>query len=592
MNLLKSYLSKYQLSFYFACTNSVLNKVLDLMPPILVGWLVDSLSGNIPAFLNKDGQAEIKSVVAIIIVLTIIIFLLESFFEWLFNRGFKRIAQKIQHDVRLDVYAKVQRLPQSYFENNRLGNILSILNDDINQLERFLNESFNEILQMFVLFIFASIALSSISIELALIGMAPIPLIIIGSLIYQKLIAPRYQKMRNTIGALNSRLENNISGMRVVKMFNAEKYELDRVKSTSLTYQADNFKIIDINVAYIPIIRIFITAGFAIGLLVAAFWVVEGNGKMSLGGIALYAMLIQRLLWPVTRLGRIFDDYERARASISRIKGILNQSDEPGLMQNSAVKIDFNKISVKGLNFAYKKESSVLKNINFEVKKGQALGIVGPTGAGKTTLIKLLTRLYEIDSGAILIDDNNLKDIGLNDWRKQISIVNQDAYLFHGSIKENIAYGQPNLQQSEIEKAAKMAHLHDFVISLPDGYESLIGERGIKLSGGQRQRLSLARAILKNASLMILDEATSAVDTQTEKAIQENIEILRQDKTLIIIAHRLSTVKNADNILVLNQGEIVETGKHSELLHLDNGIYKELWNIQTGEIKSVDTLSK
>ncbi|MEZ5001491.1 MAG: ABC transporter ATP-binding protein [Chitinophagales bacterium] len=583
MNLLKTYLAKYQLQFYWACLNSTLNKILDLMPPIIVGWLVDSLSGNIPSFLNSNGQTSVKEVIYIVIVLTTIIFLLESFFEWLFDRGFRRIAQNIQHDVRLDVYNKVQSLPQSYFENNRLGNILAILNDDINQLERFLNESFNEILQMFVLFIFASIALSSLSWELALVGMAPIPLIIGGSLLYQKLIAPRYKKMRDTIGILNSRLENNISGIQVVKMFNAEKFESNRVEEASATYKNDNYKIIDLNVAYIPLIRIFITAGFALGLLLAALWVIQDNGKMSLGGIALYAMLVQRLLWPVTRLGKIFDDFERSRASVRRIEGVLSEKEEPHSNNQLALTIPFQLIEVKNLNFAYKVENIVLENINFHVKMGTSLGIVGPTGAGKTTLIKLLTRLYEVDSGQILIDGRNLSDIDLKEWRSQISIVNQDAYLFHGSIKENIAYGQPDIPMEDIEKAAKMAHLHDFVGTLPDKYDSLIGERGIKLSGGQRQRLSLARAILKNAPLMILDEATSAVDTQTERAIQENIDYLSQNKTLIIIAHRLSTVKNTDNIIVLNQGRIAEEGHHNDLLNIKNGIYKDLWSIQTGD---------
>lgn len=582
MKLLQKYLGNYKLAFALACFNSLCNKVLDLMPPILVGWLVDSLSGSIPQFLDRSKSLSVKQVVVLIIVLTVIIFLLESLFEYLFKKGFKRIAQNVQHDVRLDVYNKVQRLPQSYFENNRLGNILSVLNDDINQLERFLNESFNEILQMVVLFIFSFIAFSTFSIEIALIGMAPIPLIIIGSLVYQKMIAPRYQKMRNTVGALNSRLENNVSGMRVIKMFNAEEFESNRVDEVSQEYKNDNFKIININVAYIPLIRIFITAGFALGLLVAALWVIEGNGKMTLGGVTLYAMLIQRLLWPVTRLGTIFDDYERAMASISRINGVLNEQDESDVDGAIVKDLAFNKIEVNKLNFAYEAHQPILKNISFKVDKGQAIGVVGATGAGKTTLVKLLTRLYEAPKNSILIDGVDLSDLSIKAWRQLISIVHQDAYLFHGTIKENIAYGKAEMSQAEIEQAAKMAHLHDFIIQLPEGYNSIIGERGIKLSGGQRQRLSLARAILKNAPLLILDEATSAVYTETESAIQENIERLSENKTLIIIAHRLSTVRNTDKILVLNAGEIVESDTHNNLIQIENGVYSKLWKIQTG----------
>jgi len=583
MNILKYYIGKYKTQFFTASLNSVLNKVLDLMPPILVGWLVDSLSGNIPALFTNAGYSTVRSTVVLLIILTVVIFTLESFFEWLFKRGFMRMAQRVQHDVRVDVYDKLQRLPQSYFENTRLGNTLAILNDDVNQLERFLNTSFNELLQMVVLFIFATIALTSVSWELALIGMAPVPLIIAGSVIYQKLLAPRYRKMRNTIGELNSRLENNISGMQVVKLFNAEKFEKNRVEKASAQYRSDNFSIVEISAAYIPVIRTFITIGFASGLMVAAMWVMKENGKVSLGGIALYAMLIQRLLWPVTNLGRILDDYERARASILRIGGVLGQPEEPNNANAVPIAKAFREIRFDNVQFSYLSESPVLRNIDFSIAQGQSVGIVGPTGAGKTTLIKLLSRLYEPTEGFIRIDGRALSETDTHDWRSNISVVNQDVYLFHGSIRENIAYGKDDVSLEAITEASKMAHLHDFVQGLPAGYDSLVGERGIKLSGGQRQRLSLARAILKNTPLMILDEATSSVDTQTEQAIQENINVLSKDKTLIIIAHRLSTVRNADIIYVLDNGLVAESGTHDELIARSKGIYKDLWEVQTGE---------
>jgi len=583
MNILKYYIGKYKTQFFTASLNSVLNKVLDLMPPILVGWLVDSLSGNIPALFTNAGYSTVRSTVVLLIILTVVIFTLESFFEWLFKRGFMRMAQRVQHDVRVDVYDKLQRLPQSYFENTRLGNTLAILNDDVNQLERFLNTSFNELLQMVVLFIFATIALTSVSWELALIGMAPVPLIIAGSVIYQKLLAPRYRKMRNTIGELNSRLENNISGMQVVKLFNAEKFEKNRVEKASAQYRSDNFSIVEISAAYIPVIRTFITIGFASGLMVAAMWVMKENGKVSLGGIALYAMLIQRLLWPVTNLGRILDDYERARASILRIGGVLGQPEEPNNANAVPIAKAFREIRFDNVQFSYLSESPVLRNIDFSIAQGQSVGSVGPTGAGKTTLIKLLSRLYEPTEGFIRIDGRALSETDTHDWRSNISVVNQDVYLFHGSIRENIAYGKDDVSLEAITEASKMAHLHDFVQGLPAGYDSLVGERGIKLSGGQRQRLSLARAILKNTPLMILDEATSSVDTQTEQAIQENINVLSKDKTLIIIAHRLSTVRNADIIYVLDNGLVAESGTHDELIARSKGIYKDLWEVQTGE---------
>jgi ATP-binding cassette subfamily B protein len=369
-----------------------------------------------------------------------------------------------------------------------------------------------------------------------------------------------------------------------VKLFNAEGYEKARVAKVSSSYRNDNYSIVSLNAAYVPLIRVFITAGFAAGLLLAAFWVLEGNGKISLGGVALYAMLIQRLLWPVTNLGRILDDYERARASILRMQTIFQQEEEAagGGIDLHPKGHSFNLIRFDNVQFSYKAESPVLNDIDFTVNRGQSVGIVGPTGAGKTTLIKLLARLYEPTAGDIIVDGQRLSESGLHSWREQISVVNQDVYLFHGSIRENIAYGRDDAGDEEIERAARMARLHEFVETLPEGYNSLIGERGIKLSGGQRQRLSLARAILKDAPLMILDEATSAVDTQTERAIQENIDLLSRDKTLIIIAHRLSTVRHADVIYVLDEGRIVESGTHDDLTALEGGIYRDLWEVQTG----------
>lgn len=583
MKLLLSYLAKYQRPFLLACFNSTVNKVLDLMPPVLVGWLVDSLSGQVPALFAGAGFADTRSAVMAVIVLTVVIFLLESLFEWFYKLGFMRVAQQIQHRVRVDLYDKMQRLPQSFYERNRMGNVLAIANDDVNQLERFLNTSFNELLQIAVLFVFASVALTNMSWELALIGMAPVPGILAGSILYQRLVAPRYQRMRRTNGELNSRLENNLSGMQVIKLFNAETFERGRVAEVSHRYRNDNFRIIDLSAAYTPLIRTFITAGFAIGLLVAANWVMQGNGKVSLGGVALYAMLIQRLLWPVTNLGRILDDYERARASLLRITSIFELADEPAGHEAMPEGTGFREIVFDGVGFGYQPESPVLHDINLRVSRGQSVGIVGPTGAGKTTVIKLLSRLHDPDSGTIRIDDRSLSGIDIHDWRRQISVVSQDVYLFHGSIRENIAYGREDVSGADIERAARMARFHDFAAGLPDGYDAIIGERGIKLSGGQRQRLSLARAILKDAPLLILDEATSAVDTQTERAIQENLRELGRDKTLVIIAHRLSTVRHADAIYVLDEGRIADSGTHAELIGR-SGLYRELWQVQTGEL--------
>lgn len=583
MRRLFHYLRNYQKSFGAAITYSVLNKILDLMPPFLTAWMIDSVSGNIPPWIvSWTGLSQPWPIIIFLAILTFIVFGGESFFEWLFKRGFMRLAQKVQHDLRMLAYDKLQHRELAYFEEQRTGNLMSMLNDDINQLERFLNNIFNEIVQLITLVLVAGWSLCAVSLELGLIGMLPIPFIILGSIYYQKKIAPYYKDVREGVGALGSRLENNISGIQVIKSFTAEAFETRRVGEVSQKYRDANFRAIRWSSVYVPIIRIFIAVGFAATLLIGAYWVLFEPNRFTVGGLAFFAMMIQRLLWPVTRLGVVFDEYERARAAARRIFGLIdsqnaiNETNTPLDLPEEVGAIQFENVS-----FGYKQEQTVLKDLNISIHKGQTIGIAGPTGGGKTTLIKLLLRFYDINSGKILLEGNDLRDLSLTQLRQKIALVSQEIYLFHGTIRENIAYGHPQVSQEALISAAKKAQLHDFIQRLPDQYDSIVGERGIKLSGGQRQRLSIARAILKDAPILILDEATSSVDTETEKAIQESLQQLTANKTAIIIAHRLSTIRKADNILVLKDGQIYESGTHDDLV-ANEGIYAELWQIQTG----------
>ncbi len=578
MGRLFRYLTNYRRKFSLSVGYSIINKLLDLMPPILTAWLLDSLMGEGPSWLLPGDAWSHALQVAFLIV---IIFFGESFFEWLYQLGFRTLAQQVQHDLRMDTYRHLQEREIAFFERSRTGNLLAILNDDINQLERFLNSSFNELLHIFVLVIFASIALFAENWQMALVGVSAIPFIIGGSLFYQKLIAPRYARMREAVGELSSRLENNLAGILVIKSFGTEKYERQRVEKTSEEYRQANVKAIQLNSAYVPLIRVFITFGFAGSLLLGSYWFIEGKEGITLGSLAMFAMMIQRLLWPVTRLGAILDDFERARASAKRIFGLLDSPKELPIAQIPQNPAPFvGGVAVKDVSFQYEAEVPILQNLNFQITAGQTIGIAGPTGAGKTTLIKLLLRLYDVSDGSIQIDGIDIRQIDLTYLRQHIALVNQDTYLFHGTVRENIAYGKADASLEAVIAAAKRAKLHDFVDGLPNGYDTIVGERGIKLSGGQRQRLSIARAILKDAPLLILDEATSSVDSETERAIQQNLEQLTQGRTAIIIAHRLSTIRNADRILVLRDGKLDESGTHDELIAAE-ATYAELWRVQT-----------
>lgn len=588
MDRLFAYLKPYSRQLYFAVGSSVANKVLDLMPPLLVGWVIDSVRGEAPAWIRSlAGTDENIRLAVILSLLAVLIFAFESLFEWMFQSAFMRLAQRVQHDLRMDTYSHLQRREMAFFESHRTGDTLAILNDDINQLERFLNTGFNDIVQLTVLFIFAGAVLFFVSWPLALVGLAPLPLILWGSLYYQRKIAPRYGEMRNAVGELSSRLENNLSGIPVIKSFTAEEFETGRVRETSDAYREANFKAIRLAAVYIPLIRMLIAIGFGGVLLLGSYWVLNDMYGLTVGQLVLFSMMIQRILWPITRLGQTLDNYERARASARRVFTLL---DTPAQVKEPKEPVPVDRaeggIRFDAVHFGYRADLPVLKGLDFEVRPGETVGIAGTTGSGKSTLVKLLLRFYDVNEGSIRLDGLPLENISLHDLRRNIAWVSQDVYLFHGSIAENIAYGTPHAEREAVERAAKMAHLHDFIRTLPEGYETIVGERGIRLSGGQRQRLSIARALLKDAPVLILDEATSSVDTETERAIQLNLARFTEGRTALIIAHRLSTIRHADRILVLGDGRLAEQGRHEELLHLD-GIYADLWRVQTGE-SSVD----
>ena len=560
---------------------SVCNKVLDLAPPILVAVLIDSVTGHAPTWMRSVfGLTTTMSQIIFLAVMTIVIFALESLSQWAYSYGFMTVSQDMQHKLRIDAYSRMQDREIRFFEEHRLGKTLAMLNDDVNQLERFFNNAFNELVQLVVLILFAGAVMLSIEPTLAIVGLVTIPIVVFGSLRFSKLLEPRYKGVRESVGEVASRLENNIGGILVIKSFTAEKYETERVREASESYRKANHDAIKLSAVFVPVIRMAIALGFAAVIVLGGWWVTRG--QMTAGELVLFCMMIQRLLWPLTRLGNTFDEYQRARASATRIFGLLDtpsrvqDPDQPHPMQRANGEVEFDNVQ-----FKYRDREPVLNGLSLSVKAGEMIGIAGTTGAGKSTLIKLLLRLYDVDDGAIRIDGVDIRKLAQHDLRRQIALVSQDVFLFHGTIRENIAYPGVDVTNEQVEEASRHAQFHDFVTSLPGGYETVVGERGIKLSGGQRQRLSIARALLKNAPILVLDEATSSVDTETERMIQQNLEELTAGRTALVIAHRLSTIRRADRIIVLKDGRVDEEGSHNALVE-KGGTYADLWAVQSG----------
>ena len=558
---------------------SILNKLFDLAPPVLIGVAIDIVVEGNESFLASFGIPDKRRQLVILAILTFIIWGLESLFDYLSAVTWRGISQDIEHSLRTETFENVLTLDMKYFENKSSGRLMAILNDDVNQLERFLDTGANKLLQTATTVIVIGGTFLYISPLIATFAFIPIPIIIFGSFKFTSTIASRYERIRESIETLNSNLSNSISGILNVKSFTRESKELERIETSSNEVKSANYHAIKLSAAFIPIIRVAILFGFTATLLIGGFLALDGEIKVATYSVLLF--ITQRLLWPLTELGDTFDLYQRAMASFNRIFSLKNESSEIGNGNIEFKKLE-NKIELKDVSFSYVDNFNVLNNVDLTIETGQTTAIVGSTGSGKSTLIKLLLRLYEINNGSISYDSNSLKDIELSSLREKVGLVSQDVFLFEGTVIENIAYGDLNASESEVWNAAQKSEADEFINNLPQKEKTIVGERGQKLSGGQRQRISIARAILKNPEILILDEATSSVDNETEAAIQRSLDILKKDRTVIVIAHRLSTVRNADIIYVLENGSVVESGNHESLLDID-GVYSKLWSVQTGE---------
>ncbi len=555
-----------------------MNKFWDLAPPVLIGMAVDVVALREESFLGDLGWANPREQFYILVSLTVVVWILESLFEYFYAVLWRNLAQAAQHELRMSAYTHIQDLEMRWFSQQTTGGLMAIMNDDVNQLERFLDQGATDLLQVATTVIVVGAIMFMIAPEVAILAVIPVPIIVIGSFIFQRRIGEKYTRVREEVADLNSLLNNNLSGITTIKSFTAEEREVARVKEASVTYLEANKSAIRLSASFVPLIRMAILFAFTANMLVGGWMALDG--KLSIGAYSVIVFITQRLLWPLTRLGQTFDLYQRAMASTTRVLDLLDT--DIGIVEGDrtidSVKGD---IEFRDVAFAYPSREPVYTGLTLKIKSGETLGIVGSTGAGKTTLMNLLMRLNDPLSGKVMLDGIDVSELKLDCLRGSIALVSQNTTLFPGSVKDNILYGRPDATDEEVLNSAEVAEAMDFIHNLPDGWDTEVGEDGHRLSGGQRQRLAIARAVLKDAPILVLDEATSNVDNETEAALQRSIEKLSLNRTTIIIAHRLSTVRNATRIAVLDAGEISEMGSHSELVK-SSGLYSRLWKVQTG----------
>ncbi len=482
-------------------------------------------------------------------------------------------------DVRSRLYEHVQRLSLRFYENKQTGQLMSQLINDTELLENLIAHAIPDLIANVLTLIGVLVILFGINAPLALLGMIPIPLIILAMQAYDKIVRPAFRARQRKLGDLNATLNDNLSGVREIMAFTREETESLKVNDYINDYRVTNLHALRLMATFHPLVQFASSLGSIILIYFGGKFVL--NQTLGVDSLVAFFLYLETLYQPIRELSNIWENVETALAGAERVNAlfaeapnIVEKADAVQLPKDTRGEIEF-----RNVFFQYDANIPVLENIDLTIPAGKVVALVGPTGVGKTTLANLIPRFYDICGGAITIDGHDVRDLTLRSLREQISIVLQNVFLFHGSVRDNILFGKQDASEEEIVRAAKIANAHDFIMQLPDGYDTPIGERGVKLSGGQRQRIAIARTVLKDAPILILDEATSSVDTETEMLIQQALEKMMVGKTVIVIAHRLSTIRNADKIVVLEGSHIVEEGSHQQLMK-ENGLYRRLVSVQ------------
>jgi ATP-binding cassette, subfamily B, multidrug efflux pump len=564
-----SYLKNYRLKYFTALSLVLIVSGLNMINPLLAGRIVDKVinGGN-------------KTLLVPILLTMISIVVVKSLILYTYQMIFEITSQGIIFDLRETLYKKLMEMDFEFYNSTRTGDLMARLTGDTDAIRHFLAWVVYNIVSNLSAFIFAIISMSLISLKLTIFMISITPLIAFFTFKLTKVVGPAFFAIRESFSRLNSVVQENISGNRVVKAFGREAYEIEKFKKSNLDYKEKNLKAARIWEKYLPVLDSL--AGVLSVIMIFAGGILVINKKMTLGNLVVFNGYLWALNNPMRMSGWLVNDVERFRASTIKIRELINTE--------AKIKNDFTSQEIKqikgnvrfhNVSFSYGKEE-ILKNVSFQAKCGETIGILGPTGSGKSTLINLMCRFYDCSDGNIYIDDIDIGDYEVKTLRSNIAIAMQDIFLFSDTIEGNIAYGNPNASLEQVQKVAAIAEAHEFILDMPEGYDTIIGERGVGLSGGQKQRIALARALLKNPSILMLDDTTSSVDMETEYKIQREVNSIYNTRTNFIIAHRISSVKNASLILVLDNGEIVERGTHEELIN-QRGYYYSVYQTQFGD---------
>ena len=571
----------YRGRFVLALLMSTLNKIADVVPELLIGAAIDVVVRGDRSFVGELLGVESRyGQLAWLAAINVVVWVVESLTEYLAAVLFRGLSQAVEHDLRVEAYDHAQRLDLGWHERRPQGATLAVVNDDINQLERFLDVGVPSILQTALNVVLVGAVFAVASWQLLVLAFLPIPLVIGGALVFQRRLQPLYARVREAVADLSGALSANLAGLATIKAFTAEPRETERISASSDAYRQANITAIRSSAAFVPLVRMAILAGFTCTLLVGGWQVLDGD--LAVGLYSVLVFMTQRLLWPLTDVAEVLDLYQRGRASVVRVLGLLQ---EPVGVRPGAQEVEGpaeGRIELQGVRAGYADGPDVLHGIDLVIPAGQTHALVGATGSGKSTVLRHLLRFDDPRAGRVLLDGRDVRELDWDSLRGSIGYVAQDIYLFAGTIGENIAYGRPDATREQIRAAADAAAALDVVDALPEGLDTWVGERGVTLSGGQRQRIALARALLRDPSILVLDEATSAVDNETEAAIQRSLRTATRGRTAVVVAHRLSTVRHADRIWVMDSGRVVEAGSHDELVE-QGGLYAALWAVQTGD---------